>query len=108
IPLCMFFAMPEPVSASVLLAIMMGLLTAVAVIVNTALIVVSPNEIRGLCMGIFSGASTLIGFGVAPLVVSGLSVAMGGEAMIGRSLALVCVASCALCALACGFGGRKY
>ena len=50
-----------------------------------------PNELRGMLMSSSIALSAPISLGLAPLTVSLLSGALGGEGSIGRALALVCV-----------------
>ena len=57
--------------------------------------IILPNELRGSCLALMQGVAYLFAFGVAPLLVSHLSVALGGEGMIGKSLAVIC-ATCSL------------
>jgi MFS family permease len=63
-----------------------GLVTSVAL---TTLI---PNEVRGLCIGAFIAIAGLIGFGIAPVLVTLVSDILGGEAHLGTALAIVGVA----------------
>jgi hypothetical protein len=74
---------------------------------TSLLTIVTPSEVRGLCMGIFAASTVLSSVGVAPLMVSMLSGALGGPAMIGKSLALVCSGS-SLVAAAAFLLGRRY
>jgi len=62
-----------------------GLVTAVAITV------LLPNELRGLCIGAFLSLAGLIGFGLAPWLVTRLSVPLGGEKHLGDALAIVSV-----------------
>jgi MFS family permease len=57
-----------------------GLVTA------TAIAVLVPNELRGMCLGAFVVIAGIIGFGVAPTLVSSLSTALGGERALGAAL----------------------
>lgn len=58
-----------------------GLITAVA------LTVFLPNELRGLCIGAFIALAGLVGFGIAPSLVSWISLLLGGEQHLAMSLA---------------------
>lgn len=60
-----------------------GLVTSVAL---TTLI---PNEVRGLCIGAFIAIAGLIGFGIAPVLVTLVSDFLGGEEHLGTALAVV-------------------
>lgn len=57
-----------------------GLITA------TALALLIPNEIRGLCLAAFMVVASLLGFGVGPTLVTLVSGAMGGESQLGMAL----------------------
>ncbi len=71
-----------------------GLVTSVAL---TTLI---PNEVRGLCIGAFIAIAGLIGFGIAPVLVTLVSDILGGEAHLGAALAIVGVAVSAISVIA--------
>jgi MFS family permease len=63
--------------------------TITGLITSVALTVLIPNELRGLCIGAFIAIAGLIGFGLAPSLVAGVSTALGGERHIGEAQALV-------------------
>jgi hypothetical protein len=81
-------------------AIMLGIISAAGavtgLVVSVALTVYIPNELRGLCIGAFIAVAGLIGFGLAPWIVTRVSAMMGGEAMLAEALALVGVVVSAL------------
>jgi len=54
-----------------------------------ALTVWLPNELRGLGIGAFIAFAGLIGFGIAPSLVTLVSNMLGGEAHLPTSLAIV-------------------
>ena len=56
---------------------------------SVALTVLIPNELRGLCIGAFIAIAGLIGFGLAPSLVAGVSTMLGGERHIGQAQAIV-------------------
>jgi nitrate/nitrite transporter NarK len=74
----------------------------------TIFTVVIPNELRGLCMAILAGAQVLFGVALAPMAVSWIATAAGGPMMIGRALALVCVAASIMCTICFLFGRHRY
>lgn len=93
-----------PVVHSVpMFAALIGLLMlcggAVGVIAATAIAILLPNEIRGLCMTVSFAINTFVGLGIAPLVVSMLA---GGNdaAAIAPALAAVGVAMSIISTLA--------
>jgi hypothetical protein len=69
------------------------------IVTATALAVKIPNEARGVCLGAFVVVAAVIGFGVAPTVVSFGSTALGGESHLAQSLAITGVAIDVLSAL---------
>ncbi|WP_447763224.1 MFS transporter [Sphingopyxis panaciterrae] len=100
VPAAMFPLMPGVVGFAVALG-MLSLCGAVTgLVVSVALTVFIPNELRGLCIGAFIAVAGLIGFGLAPWLVTQVSGLMGGEAMLGEALALVGVTVSALSFLA--------
>jgi MFS family permease len=105
-PLCVFPIVPSLTVACVLLALAIALFTAVAHMATALAIVVIPNELRGLYFGMVTITGT-IGLGAAPLIVSMLSVPMGGGAMIGKSLMTVGIAASIACAIVYAIG-RTY
>lgn len=58
-------------------------------VVSVALTVYVPNELRGLCIGLFVALAGLVGFGFAPWLVTWVSALMGGEDMLAEALAAV-------------------
>ncbi len=56
---------------------------------SVALTVLIPNELRGLCIGAFIAFAGLIGFGIAPPLVTLVSTMLGGEGHLAPALAIV-------------------
>lgn len=85
-------------------AIALGTLTlcgaVTGLITSVALTVLIPNELRGLCIGAFIAIAGLIGFGIAPSLVTWTSSLLGGEAHLGTALAIVGVATSLLSVVA--------
>jgi len=86
-----------PLSGStVLFAIALGMLTlcgtVTGLITSVALTVFVPNELRGVCIGAFIAVAGLIGFGIAPSLVTLISSLLGGEQHLATALAGVGVA----------------
>jgi len=63
-----------------------------AMVASVALTVWLPNELRGLAIGAFIAIAGLIGFGVAPSLVTVVSGFLGGEGHLAAALAIVGVA----------------
>ncbi|HET9639306.1 MAG TPA: MFS transporter [Allosphingosinicella sp.] len=101
-----------PISGSIgLFAAALGLLvlcgTLTGLVVAVALTVLLPNELRGLCIGAFIAVAGLIGFGVAPSLVTAASAYMGGEQYLAEALALVGVATSAISFFAFALAMRR-
>lgn len=90
-PAGLFAFVPGVASASILLVAVLTILLAVAMMGMTLFTIVIPNELRGLCMSMLTATCVLFGFAVSPVTVSLLSGAIGGLAMIGKALSIVCV-----------------
>lgn len=101
-----FGVMPAVASASVLLIAFMTIACAIFVMTSSLIIVVVPNELRGVCLALSAGMNAIFGVGLAPLIVSGLSGVLGGPAEIGKALALVSTSVCVVGA-AIFFAGRR-
>lgn len=100
VPMALF-----PLAPSVpLFATMLGLFlfcgTAAGLIVSVSITVLLPNEVRGFCIGLFFALAGILGFGVAPTLVTLVSGLLGGESQLGMALALVGVATTALATVA--------
>jgi hypothetical protein len=89
VPAAMFPQMPSVTGLAVALGVMSMCGAVTGLVVSVALTVLLPNELRGLCIGAFIAIAGLIGFGLAPWVVTRVSALMGGEAMLAEALALV-------------------
>lgn len=89
IPAALFPIMPGVPSFAVALGALMLCGTVTGLITSVALTVLLPNELRGLCIGTFIAIAGLIGFGVAPTLVTAISGFLGGEAHLGEGLATV-------------------
>ncbi len=63
--------------------------TITGLVTATALAVLLPNELRGLSVGAFLAIGGLIAFGIAPTLVTAVSVLLGGEAMLDQAMAAV-------------------
>lgn len=103
-PAGLFALAPGVELASLLLVTFMTLVGAIATAGTALFSIVIPNELRGLCMSILVAVCAVFGAGLAPLMVSVLSGAIGGTTTIGRALALIATLSSALGALLFGSG----
>jgi MFS family permease len=89
IPAALFPLMPTVAGFAGLLGLLLACGAAAGLITATAIAVLVPNEIRGVCLGAFVVLGAIIGFGVAPSLVTWGSALLGGEAHLARSLAIV-------------------
>lgn len=96
VPAALFPIMPSVTGVAIALGVMSLCGAVTGLVVSVALTVLIPNELRGLCIGAFIAVAGLIGFGLAPWIVTRVSALMGGEAMLAEALALVGVIVSAL------------
>lgn len=89
VPAALFPLMPGVISFAIALGVMALCGAVTGLVVSVALTVLLPNELRGLCIGAFIAIAGLIGFGLAPWIVTRVSALMGGEHMLAEALALV-------------------
>lgn len=106
IPTGLFAIIPGVVPSSILLGMLMTIMLATAVMGMTLFTIVVPGDLRGLCMAVLVGANILFAMGLAPVIVSLLSGALGGLAMIGNALTVVCVTTGVFAAMTFAFGSR--
>lgn len=106
VPAGCFAVMPAIAAASIPLVLFLMIGNALSVMVTALCIVAMPNELRGLCMALQFAAGAVFGLGLAPVIVSLLSGAIGGPQSIGGALAVVCVTTSLLGAAALAFGAQ--
>lgn len=106
-PMMAFAVMPTMVSASLLLAMFLTAVCALEVAGTTLITVIVPNELRGTCVAVLAANVMIFGIGSGPVLVSYLSSAIGGPALIGRALTLVGVAACIVGAVALALARRS-
>jgi len=92
IPSALFPIMPGVAGFAVAIGALMLAGNVTGLIASVALTVWLPNELRGLCIGGFIAIAGLIGFGLAPSLVTLVSHLLGGEAHLAPALAIVGVA----------------
>jgi MFS family permease len=108
IPSGLFAVAPSLASAIVALVILLTILPAISVMVTTLFTVVIPNELRGLGTAVLNAVSVSFAYALAPMAVSLLSGAIGGPAMIGKAVALVCMTACVCGTATFAFGTRYF
>jgi MFS family permease len=105
-PAALFAIMPSAGLAGLLLAGFLTIGYTIGTGAMTLSMIVIPGEVRGLYLGVTITVGALFFIGVAPLLVSSLSGALGGPGMIGLALTIVCGAASLLGAVAL-IGGRR-
>jgi MFS family permease len=89
IPFALFPVAPSvPAFAAALFLLLLGG-TITGLVTATAIAVLLPNELRGLCVGSFIAIAGLIAFGLSPTLVTAISAWLGGEEHLGAALASV-------------------
>ena len=89
VPTALFPIMPDVASFAVAFFILTLAGNVTAMIASVALTVWLPNELRGLAIGAFIAIAGLIGFGIAPSLVTLVSGFLGGESHLATALAIV-------------------
>lgn len=89
VPAALFPIMPGVTGFAVMIFLLILAGTVTGLITSVALTVLLPNELRGLSIGAFIAIAGLIGFGIAPALVTGVSQLLGGESHLALALALV-------------------
>ena len=100
IPAALFPLMPSITGFAIALGVLSLCGAVTGLVVSVALTVLLPNELRGLCIGAFIAVAGLIGFGLAPWIVTRVSAFMGGKTMLAEALAIVGVSVSTLSFLA--------
>jgi MFS family permease len=88
-PASLFPLAPSTVSFAAALGLLLLGGTVTGLVTATAIAVLLPNEVRGLCVGAFVAFGGLIAFGASPPLVTGLSAWLGGERFLAPALAAV-------------------
>ncbi|KKC23847.1 MFS transporter [Sphingomonas sp. SRS2] len=100
VPMALFPLAPSVPLFATMLGIFLFCGTAAGLIVSVTIAVLLPNELRGFCIGLFVALAGIIGFGVAPTLITLVSGLLGGESHLGMALALVGVVTTVLAAFA--------
>lgn len=89
VPSALFPIMPDVTSLAITFAVLSLAGNVTAMVASVVLTVWLPNELRGLAIGAFIAVAGLIGFGIAPSLVTLVSSWLGGEAHLSMALAIV-------------------
>lgn len=88
IPAALFPIVPGVPGFAITLTVLLLAGTVAGLVTSTAVAVLVPNELRGVCLGVFIVISSIVGLGLAPLIVTFGSELMGGEAQLPLALGL--------------------
>jgi MFS family permease len=88
-PAAIFPMMPTVPAFGIAIFILLIGGTITGVVTATTLSVLLPNELRGLCTGLFVATAGVIALGIAPTLVTLISRMMGGDSHLGTALAIV-------------------
>lgn len=108
IPAALFATVSAPTMSSFLLGAFLTFGFTIGTAALALATIVIPGELRGLYLAVTISVGATFSIGIAPLVVSSVSGALGGPAHIGEALTLICVATSILGAIVFGLGGRYY
>ena len=89
VPAALFPIMPGVGSFAIAFFLLTLAGNVTAMVASVALTVWLPNELRGLAIGAFIAIAGLIGFGIAPSLVTVVSGFLGGEGHLAPALAIV-------------------
>ena len=89
VPAALFPVMPGVLSFAVALFVLVLSGAVTGLVISVALTVWLPNELRGFSIGAFIAIAGLIGYGLAPSLVTMVSGLLGGEAHLATALAIV-------------------
>jgi MFS family permease len=92
-PAAFFPVMPTAAVAGMLLTVFLSLGYTVNIAAMTLATIVVPADIRGLFVAVTITGAAIFCVGVAPLIVSALSTALGGPMMLALAVTIVCVAT---------------
>lgn len=91
-PMALFALAPNVTLAAILLGTFLTLGFVIGTAGMALATIAIPGEVRGFYLGITITAGSVFFVGLAPLMISGLSSLLGGEAAIGQSLSIICTA----------------
>lgn len=102
IPGAFFPLMPTTTGFGIMLGLLALCGTVTGLVTATALAVLIPNEIRGVCLGAFMVVGSVIGLGIAPTMATGIAGLLGGEAYLRYGLTITTVVTSLIAVI--GFG----
>ncbi len=93
IPGALFPIMPDVTSFALMLGLLLTCGAVTGLVTATAVAVLVPNDVRGVCLATFMVVGSIVGLGAAPSLVTLVSSALGGETYLGAALAATGVAT---------------
>jgi len=99
IPGAFFPLMPSVAGFGLLMGLLLLCGNVTGLVTATALAVLVPSEIRGICLGAFMVVGAVIGFGVGPTMTTWISDLLGGETHLGAALAITMASTSLIAAL---------
>lgn len=103
IPGAFFTLMPDVTGFAWMLLLLLTCGAVTGLVTAAAIAVLVPNKLRGVCLGAFIVIGAIIGFGVAPTLVTLIADALGGEQALRYGLAFTSAGASIIAAL--GFAG---
>jgi MFS family permease len=107
VPCALFGLLPSAGSASLVFGVFLTLANMLAVIATSLFIVVIPNELRGRCLALLVACCVLVGNGLAPMMVSGVSALLGGAQHMGGALSGICAGASVVATVAFAVAVRE-
>jgi len=89
VPAALFCVMPSVAGFAAMLAVLLCAGACVNIAATSAIAVILPNELRGICFSMLVAVIGIAAFGIAPLLVSLGAQALGREGHIAAPLAAV-------------------
>jgi MFS family permease len=99
IPGAFFTLMPSVEGFAWLLLLLLTCGAVTGLVTSAAITVLVPNEIRGVCLGAFIVIGAIVGFGVAPTLVTVIAEILGGDQALRYGLAVTSATASAIAAL---------
>jgi len=93
IPGAFFPIMPTATGFGLMLGLLALCGTITGLVTATALAVLIPNEIRGVCLGAFMVVGSVIGLGLAPTMATFIADLLGGESYLRYGLTITTVST---------------
>lgn len=99
VPASLYALMPDFTGCLLALGVLQTSSAITGLVTATAIAVLIPNDLRGVCMGVLFVVGALVGTGLAPTLVTLASDAFGGEAQLRYGLSAVSLIASVLSAI---------